>query len=77
MISPTPLQLTLMEAMWTLRRLKAVEGQLSDDMLAIEERIRGQHDGDLATVHHILEGERHIARSIISKLWLCVGVPIT
>lgn len=74
MISPLPLQLTLMEGMWLLRRLRAVETQMSEDMLAIEERIRGQHDGDLATVHHIIEGERTIARGVISKLWLCVGI---
>lgn len=64
-----------MEAMWALRRLRADRMKLWEDVLLIEERVRGGHNGDLVGAHHALSADIMIADGIIQKLWKAVQPP--
>ena len=68
-----PLTLDRIECMWLLRRLRGVRDQIQLDMLALEERVRGGHDGDLVSAHNMLTAEKTIAEGIITKLWRTCG----
>ena len=69
-----PLILDRIECIWLLRRVRGVRDQIQQDMLALEERVRGGHDGDLASAHNMLTAEKTIAEGIITKLWRTCGV---
>jgi hypothetical protein len=72
---PAPLNLSYMENVWLLRRLRAVRDKLREDMMALEERISMGHDGDLTNAHRALDGDAAICDQIIRKLWQSVGKP--
>lgn len=63
-----------MEALWLLRRLRAAKVHMQEDMIALEERVQGGHNGDLSQAHHIIDAEVAICDGIIRKLWHCTGV---
>jgi hypothetical protein len=73
-IQPKPVQLTLMECMWLLRRLRADKAQLQADMLAIEERLRGGHNGPLVEAHRVTAADEALADTIIRKLWVASAI---
>jgi hypothetical protein len=59
--------------MWLLRRLRADRDKLKEDLLAIEERVRGGHNGDLISAHRAIDGDLAIADEILRKLWQTCG----
>lgn len=70
---PLPVNLSMMEHVWLLRRLRADKDKLAEDMLALEERIKGGHNGELSNAHRALDGDKAICDGIIRKLWATGG----
>lgn len=67
------LDLTLLECMWMLRWMRDFRDKKKEDLLALEERIRGGHNGDLIAGHRAVDSDIAIADELIRKLWLTCG----
>lgn len=70
---PVHLDISLYECMWLLRTLRAVKKHIQEDMLAIEERIRGGNDGQLTDAHRLLDSDCTTVDSLIRRLWQVCG----
>lgn len=66
---PKPCQFTRLQTLWLIRRLRKERRALKDDLLLVEERIRGGHNGPLNGVHIALSADLMIAREITGELW--------
>lgn len=69
-----PVNFTRLECLWLLRRIRADRDGFKENLLALEERIRGGHNGDLVNGHHAISADVAIADGIIQKLWVCSGL---
>lgn len=67
------LEVTLLECMWMLRWLRALRDEKREDLMRLEERIKGGHNGDLVAAHRALDADIAIADEIIRKIWLSCG----
>jgi len=68
-----PVPLSMLEAVWLLRRLRTERDALGADMVLIEERIRLGYNGHLGEAHRLLGSDKAIAEGLISKLWCVVA----
>ena len=60
---------TLVELLCVQRHLRLQREALTRDRIAMEERIKGGHDVDLATAHRVIDTEIDILDGAIKKNW--------
>lgn len=79
MTMPThTLDVTVLECMWMLRWLRELRDRKREDLLLLEERIRGGYNGDLVPAHRAVDADIAIADELIRKIWLTCGpAPVT
>lgn len=68
------IQLSRLECLWLLRRMRHDRDEIYETLLTLEERIKAGHDGTLVSAHHALDADLMICDGIIRALWRCCGI---
>jgi hypothetical protein len=70
-----PVQISRLECLWLLRTLRKHREMIWENLMAIEERIRGGFDvGHMSAAHHAIDADLMICDGLIRSLWQHCGV---
>jgi len=67
------IQLSRLECVWLLRRMRHDRDELYETLLALEERIKSGHNGELVSAHHAIDADLMICDAVIRELWKTCG----
>lgn len=71
-MSAAPIIFTTIELMCVLRWMRSRRDALWMDIIALQERARSKHNGEIQGTVRALDNELMIIDNVIRKLWRCV-----
>lgn len=72
---PTTVALTRLEVFVMLRHLRVQRFKMGNDMMALEERrLRGGFNGELDTMHRLLDTDCTLLDDVVRRLWDMLAV---